>query len=74
MKIVTHKEGGFTLIELLVVIAIIGILSAVVVASLGVARARAGDSAVKAGLTQLGPQSQSYLDAKNGSLGESVST
>jgi len=56
---------GFTLIELLVVISIIALLSSVVLAGVGTARNRAGDSAVKAGLRQLATQSQTYRDTRS---------
>jgi prepilin-type N-terminal cleavage/methylation domain-containing protein len=43
-RLFIHKKSGFTLIELLVVISIMGLLSTVVLATLGIARQRATDA------------------------------
>ena len=54
------RSRGFTLIELLVVIAIIGILSAVVLASLSTARTKGQDAAVQSDLNTIQTQAEIY--------------
>jgi prepilin-type N-terminal cleavage/methylation domain-containing protein len=64
-------QKGFTLIELLVVIAIIGILSAVTLASLNTARAKARDATRKNDVRQIGIALQMWA-IDNGDMYESL--
>jgi prepilin-type N-terminal cleavage/methylation domain-containing protein len=57
-----YSRKGFTLIELLVVIAIIGILSAVVLASLNSARNKGSDAAIKSTINNMRAQAALYYD------------
>jgi prepilin-type N-terminal cleavage/methylation domain-containing protein len=67
MQLFTKKSGqeGFTLIELLVVIAIIGILSSIVLVSMGGARKSARDSARKADMRQIVSAQEMYYGAND---------
>ncbi len=65
-----NRSRGFTLIELLVVIAIIGVLSAVVLASLNTARSKGNDAAIQANLSTIQTQAELYYgDAGGNSYG-----
>ena len=59
---IMKNEKGFTLIELLVVIAVIGILAAVILASLNNARDKGGDAGVKSNLASARTQAQLYYE------------
>lgn len=66
------RNKGFTLIELLVVIAIIGILSAVVLASLNQARDQGNDAAIKSQMSSLRSEAEIYY-SNNGDYGAATS-
>jgi prepilin-type N-terminal cleavage/methylation domain-containing protein len=63
----SSARRGFTLIELLVVIAIIGILSAVVLASLNTARNKGADAAIKSNINNARAQAELYYDGNGNS-------
>jgi prepilin-type N-terminal cleavage/methylation domain-containing protein len=54
---------GFTLIELLVVVAILGVLSAIVLASLNTSRGKGADATVKSQMAATRPQAELFYDA-----------
>lgn len=64
-----NRSQGFTLIELLVVIAIIGILSAVVLASLNTARTKGADAAIQSDLATIQTQAEIYYGDNSNAYG-----
>ena len=67
-----NRSRGFTLIELLVVIAIIGVLSAVVLASLNTARSKGNDAAIQSDLSTIQTQAEIYYGDNSNGYGSTV--
>ncbi len=68
------RSQGFTLIELLVVIAIIGVLSAVVLASLNTARSKGNDAAIQSDLAAIQTQSEIFYGSNGNKYDSSGGT
>lgn len=81
MKIIEQKKRGFTLIELLVVIAIIGMLSGIVLVSMGGARSKARDARRQTDLRQVSTaqemvmgDEEKYMEITVGATGDITNT
>ena len=75
LKLFERKSKGFTLIELLVVISIIGILSSIVLISMGGAREKARDARRSSDIRQIGTALELYytdIEAYAGASGSAA--
>ena len=67
-----NRSRGFTLIELLVVIDFIGILSAVVLASLSTARSKGSIAAIQSNINAVQTQAEIYYGSNSNSYGSQL--